>query len=383
MTTKLPINPKLLLWACRRSGIERTNLAKRFKQIETWLSGEASPTFKQLEDFAKATHTPFGYFFLPAPPEEPLPLPDFRTTTKTKERTASPELLNTIYAMQQRQAWLKDFLIEEGSEPLGFVGSARLSDDAEGVAHEMRRLVGLENNLMAQVQTWQGAVSALRRAIENMGVMAVINGVVGNDTHRQLSVDEFRGFALSDPYAPLIFVNGRDAKSAQMFTLAHELAHIWLGKEGISGFESLFPGGEDVEEWCNKAAAEFLIPAKELRLRWNDLKRTKVRFEVLARHFKVSPIVAGRRAVDLKLISRDEFFDFYNEYTERDFLRKPEKGGGDFYNTQNTRVGEFFVMRVYNAAMEGRIGFQTAYDLTGLKDGTFQRYVKQVTGEQS
>lgn len=138
MTTKLPINPKLLLWACRRYGIERTNLAKRFKQIETWLSGEASPTFKQLEDFAKATHTPFGYFFLPAPPEKPLLLPDFRTTTKTKGRTASPELLDTIYAMHQRQAWLKDFLIEEGSEPLGFVGSARLSDDAEGVAHEMR-----------------------------------------------------------------------------------------------------------------------------------------------------------------------------------------------------------------------------------------------------
>lgn len=147
--------------------------------------------------------------------------------------------------------------------------------------------------------------------------MAVINGVVGNDTRRQLSVDEFRGFALSDPYAPLIFVNGRDAKSAQMFTLAHELAHIWLGREGISGFETLFPGGEDVEEWCNKAAAEFLIPAKELRLKWNELKRTEDRFEVLARHFKVSPIVAGRRAVDLKLISRDEFFFLQSVHRER------------------------------------------------------------------
>jgi len=382
MTPKLPITPNLLLWACRRSGMAKSILAKRFKQLESWLSGESSPTFKQLEAFAKATHTPFGYFFLPAPPDEPLPLPDFRTTTKTKQRTVSPELLDTIYAMQQRQAWLKEFLIEEGSEPLSFVGSARLSDDAEGVAHEMRRFVGLENGLMAQVHTWQGAVSALRRAIENIGVMAVINGVVGNDTHRQLSVDEFRGFALSDPYAPLIFVNGKDAKSAQIFTLAHELAHIWLGKEGVSGFENLSPGGEDVEEWCNLAAAEFLIPAQELRLRWNELKRVSERFEVLARHFKVSPIVASRRALDLKLIGRDEFFDFYKEYTERDFSRKPEKGGGDFYNTQNTRVGEFFVMRVYNAAMEGRIGFETAYGLTGLKDGTFQRYVKQVRGEQ-
>lgn len=132
----------------------------------------------------------------------------------------------------------------------------------------MRRALGLDGGWAADVRTWQDAVSELRRKIERLGVMAVINGVVGNNTHRQLSVEEFRGFALTDPYAPLIFVNGADAKSAQMFTLAHELAHVWLGTEGLSGFPALLPGGSDVEDWCNSAAADLLVPAAELMARW-------------------------------------------------------------------------------------------------------------------
>ena len=104
-------------------------------------------------------------------------------------------------------------------------------------------------------------------------------------------MEEFRGFALADRYAPLIFVNGADAKSAQMFTLAHELAHIWLGEEGLSGFKFILPGGTDVEEWCNRAAAEFLAPAREFRTRWEETKRAADPYEALARAFKVSPVL--------------------------------------------------------------------------------------------
>ena len=124
-----------------------------------------------------------------------------------------------------------------------------------------------------EIPSWQVAVSELRREIEQLGVMAVINGVVGNNTSRRLSVEEFRGFALTDPYAPLIFVNGADAKSAQMFTLAHELAHVWLGSAGVSGFDGLYPGGTEMEDWCNRTAAEFLSPAQEVRARWAEVRR--------------------------------------------------------------------------------------------------------------
>jgi len=375
---RVPVRPEVLRWACERAGFEPEELAQRVPQLPAWMVGEKQPTLKQLEKLAKITRTPIGYLFLPEAPEERLPIRDFRTVPGIRGRRPSPELLDTLYTMQRRQAWLRETLIENDSEPLAFVGSASLADDPGGVGREMRRATGVAEGWAAGVRTWQQAVSELRRAIEELGVMAVINGVVGNNTHRPLDVEEFRGFALSDSHAPLIFVNGADAKSAQMFTLAHELAHVWLGAEGLSGFEGLFPGGSDVEDWCDRAAAEFLVPAQEIRARWPAARREASPFETLARAFKVSPIVAGRRAVDLRLVDREAFFDFYNEYVSREHKKKTVAGGGDFYNNQNTRVGELLATHVLWAAMEGRIGFKEAYELTGLRGGTFQKYAKRL-----
>ncbi|HXG60428.1 MAG TPA: XRE family transcriptional regulator [Planctomycetota bacterium] len=376
--TRVAVQPKMIRWARERADLTVEDLSKKFPKLAAWERGEAQPTFKQIEAFSKATYVPFGYLFLPEPPEEPLPIPDFRTVSGKGVRRPSPDLLDTIYAMQRRQSWLRETLVETEAEPLEFVGSARLADDPEAIGREMRRIVGLDDGWAAEVRTWHEAVSELRRAMERLGVMAVINGVVGNNTHRPLNVGEFRGFALSDSHAPLVFVNGADAKSAQMFTLAHELAHLWVGKEGLSGFKGLFPGGTDVEDWCNRAAAEFLVPERDLRARWSSVKRAASPFEVLAREFKVSPIVAARRALDLRLIGRDAFFDFYDSYVTRERKRAGESGGGDFYNNQNTRVGERFARHVFRAALEGRIGFKEAYELTGLHGGAFQEYARRL-----
>ncbi|MCY3594956.1 MAG: ImmA/IrrE family metallo-endopeptidase [Bacteroidetes bacterium] len=385
--TRVPVPPEMLRWACERAGYDVDNLKPDFpkplkKVVLAWIRHERQPTFKQLEKLAKATHTPFGYLFLPEPPEERLPVPDYRSVTSSERGRPSPNLLDTLHTMRRRQEWLRETLVESEMEPLSFVGSARLVDEPDTVGREMRRALGLDGGWAAGVSTWETAVSELRKMIESLGVMAVINGVVGNNTHRKLNVREFQGFALTDPYAPLIFVNGADFKSAQMFTLAHELAHIWLGKEGLSGFEALSPDGSDVEKWCNAAAAELLVPAGELRMQWREVERKTDRFEMLARIFKVSPIVASRRALDLNLVDRNTFFEFYNRYTnkerdkERERSKKPRRG--DFYNNQNTRVGKFFTVRVLRAALEGRIGFKEAYDLTGLRGGTFQRYAERL-----
>lgn len=376
---RVDVPPIMLRWACERAGYQPEYLAGRIPQLSAWMRREKQPTLKQLERLAKVTHTPVGYLLLPEPPEEPLPVTDFRTLPAGSERTRpSPDLLDTLYTMQRRQAWLRESLIESGAEPVAFAGSAHLDDDPEGVGREMRRGLGLSDGWGAEVRTWQDAVRELRRAVEQLGVMAVINGVVGNNTHRPLNVKEFRGFALTDLHAPLIFVNGADAKSAQMFTLAHELAHIWLGSEGLSGFEGLFPGGTDVEDWCNRAAAELLVPAEEFTARWGEARREPGRFEVLARDFKVSPIVAARRALDLRFVDRETFYTFYEDYVSREHGKGTKSTGGDFYNNQNTRVGELFATQVVRAALEGRIGFKEAYDLTGLRGGTFQKYASRL-----
>jgi Zn-dependent peptidase ImmA (M78 family) len=376
---RVTVKPEMFRWARERAGFEPGALANRFPRLDAWERGEAQPTLKQLESFAKTTRTPFGFLFLPEPPEERLPIPDFRTVTHGPLRP-SPELLDTIYAMQRRQDWLREDRLECEAEPLEFIGSARLGDDPAAVGQEMRRIVGVGDGWAATVSTWEEAVSELRRRIEQLGVMAVVNGVVGNNTHRKLDVGEFRGFALTDLYAPVIFINGADAKSAQMFTLAHELAHVWLGPEGegLSGFEGLFPGDGRVETFCDQAAAEFLVPARELKELWRGVKDASEPFVQMARRFKVSPIVIGRRAMDLRLVDRKTFFEFYESYTTRERRRAKRDGGGDFYNNQNTRVGARFATTVIHAAMEGRLSFKEAYDLTGLRGGAFQEYARRL-----
>ena len=375
---RVPVPPEMLRWACERAGHDVAHVAERVPQLWAWVRRERQPTLKQLERLAKITHTPLGYLFLREPPEERLPVPDYRTVSGSAAAKPSPDLLDTLYTMQRRQAWLRESLVEREVEPLPFAGSARLGDEPDAVGREMRRALTLDEGWAAGVRTWEDAVGELRRAIEHLGVMAVINGVVGNNTHRRLRVAEFRGFALTDPYAPLIFVNGADAKSAQMFTLAHELAHIWLGTAGVSGFDTLLPGGTEVEDWCNRAAAELLAPAQEVRARWIEVKRLPNLFDSLARAFKVSPVVAARRALDLNLIDRSSFFDFYERYVKRERRRGAKATGGDFFNNQNTRVGELFATQVLHAAMEGRIGFKEAYDLTELRGGTFQKYARRL-----
>ncbi|MGB3975556.1 MAG: XRE family transcriptional regulator [bacterium] len=372
------VKPELIRWARERSGQNPDYLGKRFKKLAAWEQGESYPTLKQLEEYAKATHVPLGYFFLPEPPIERLPIADLRTVGNQWIGRPSPDLLDTFYTMQRRQDWLREEIIAYEAEPLDFVGGATLNDSPQGVGREMRRIIGFEEGWAATVNTWQEAVNELRFAIEKIGVMVFVNGVVGNNTKRILNVEEFRGFALCDEYAPLIFVNGADSKSAQMFTLAHELAHIWLGESGLSDLELITRPTLEIEKWCNHAAAEFLVPEKELSKCWPHVKHDDRPFETLARHFKVSPLVAGRRAMELRLVSRDMFFDFYSDYVERDRKQRTGSRGGNFYKTQRIRLGEQFPLAVFHAAKEGRIGFKEAYDLTGLYGGTFQEYADQL-----
>lgn len=377
---RIAVSPEVLRWARKRAGLSLAALQGKLPKLAEWEAETSQPTMKQLEDFAKRTQTPFGFLFLPEPPEMPLPFTDFRRVKNRRRQGVSPELMDTIHLMRRRQAWLREEQIEADVAPLGFVGSARLGDDPVAMGRDMRRVLGLDDGWTGLASNWTVAVGKLRSAIEGLGIMAVVNGIVGNNTRRKLDVDEFRGFALSDPYAPLIFVNGVDAKSAQMFTLAHELAHLWLGDvgEGLSGFQGLQPDGDAVERFCDKAAAEFLVPAMELRGAWQGAD-TDAAFEDLARCFKVSPVVIGRRAMDLALVEPERFFSFYRDYTQREYEQgQTRKSGGDFYNNQHTRVGRLFASQVIRAAKEGRISFKEAYDLTGLNGGAFQKYARKL-----
>jgi Zn-dependent peptidase ImmA (M78 family) len=219
----------------------------------------------------------------------------------------------------------------------------------------------------------------LREKIEQSGVLIFINGVVGNNTHRKLEPLEFRGFALCDDFAPLIFINGADSKSAQMFTIAHEFAHLLCGKNGVSNIGTGdFPSMDD-EKVCNAVAAEFLVPAEQIRTLWSRIGRSADSYQQIARQFKVSPIVAARRCLDLQLIDRKSFFEFYDNYIHQEQNGdKKKKSGGDFWKTQNVRIGFRFGSAVVIAAKEGKLSFRDAYRLTGLSGSKFSQYSNSI-----
>lgn len=379
--TRVQVKTELLRWALDRAHAAE-DIQRKFPKLSEWLAGGAHPTLRQLEDFSRATRTPFGYFFLSGPPVEKLPIPFFRTLTDEAAQRPSPDLLEVIQIMQQRQAWMRDYLIERGAEPLPFVKSKRLSESSElseRVAEEMRRTLGLDTAWAENQPTWTAALRQLQRNAEDAGIIVVANGIVGNNTHRPLDPEEFRGFVLVDEYAPLVFINASDSKAAQMFTLAHELAHIWLGSSAAFDLRDLQPATDNLEQECNRIAAEFLVPAVEFRSIWSKVKSQPDCFQLLARRFKVSEIVAARRALDLSLITKQEFFNFYNIHKKQQRQSPQGQEGGNFYATQTLRLGRRFAETVIHAVLEGSLLYREAYRLTGLHGRTFDRFMKHLS----
>ncbi|MBN1235996.1 MAG: ImmA/IrrE family metallo-endopeptidase [Methanotrichaceae archaeon] len=371
---RISVSEPVLSWALERSS-RRSSIEKRFPKLAEWLSGSSKPTLHQLEALARATSTPLGYFFLPEPPKELLSIPHFRTLVSERPCQPSPDLLETVQLMERRQAWMREHLIEQGHEPLDFVHSAQLTIGPGQLADEMRRMLGLAKGWAANQRRWTDALRHLQSRIEGAGILLAVSGIVGNNTHRKLDPAEFRGFVLVDEYAPLVFVNGADGKAAQMFTLAHELAHIWFGSSAAFDLRELQPADDETEKACNRVAAEFLVPASQLFDFWPSVSQEPERFQATARHFKVSKLVVTRRAMDLGLITKREFRDFYQDYQEKERRASAQsQGGGDFYATQNLRIGRRFAEVVVRAAREGKLLYRDAYQLTGLYGKTFEQY---------
>jgi Zn-dependent peptidase ImmA (M78 family)/transcriptional regulator with XRE-family HTH domain len=304
---RVAINQGLLQWARERAGLTLDDLRPRFPKLDRWERGEENPTLKQVERFAKATYAPIGYLFLPEPPVEHLPLPDLRTIRNERIDRPSPDLLEMVYVCQQRQAWYHDYARSSGLETRPFVGSVALGDPIENVAEQMRQALGFDLDARRESPTWTDALRQFIGQADAMGVLVMCSGVVMNNNRRRLDPDEFRGFAMVDTLAPLVFINGADTKAAQMFTLGHELAHIWLG-------QSAGPENEpdnDVEIWCNRVAAELLVPLHILRA---ELRDAPLDAEVsrLTRRFKVSSLVILRRLLDVGRLSRAEMREAYD-----------------------------------------------------------------------
>jgi len=370
---RVTVKPELLRWACDRSGRSVADLSGRFPKLALWETGEAKPTLKQLEDFAKATYVPIGYLFLPEPPEETIPIPDLRTIGLEEVAHPSPDLLDTLYVCQQRQAWYREFARSTGGQPLRFVGSADRGASVQKTGEAMRRALGFGLEARRQCPTSTEALRYVIDQADERGVLVMCSSVVGNNNTRKLDVEEFRGFALADAYAPLVFINGADTKAAQMFTLAHELAHIWLGESALSDVGPATVPTPDIEIWCNRVAAELLVPLEVIR-RESPREEPLQAIQDLARRFKVSTLVIIRRIFDAKRIDWGTFQRAYA--VERARLRAlPRGSGGNFYLTQAARVGTRFARALVGSTLEGHTLYRDAFQMLGIKkEQTFREF---------
>lgn len=372
-TTRVDINKNLIEWAIIRAGHEVQDYLQANPKVNDWLTGDKKPTVKQLEDFSRKVHVPFGYLFLKEPPDEKLSFPFFRTG-RGATTEVSLNVYDAIQLVQKRKDWLSEFLREEGYEPLEFVGKFNINTSPRIIVNDIRKTLKLNANWAGNHDTWKRALDFLAIQIEEIGVVINFSGIVGNNTRRNIDVNECRGFVLVDDYAPFMFINSADAKAAQMFTIIHELAHIWLGQSAGFDIQNLIPSDDPVEILCDKVAAEFLVPQDYFLRMWREEKD----FQKLNRIFKVSPIVVARRALDLELISKDDFFTFYNKYLNKiNNLNLNRGGGGNFYATAKKRISLMFAGYINNAVKEQKLMYRDAYKLTGLKGDTYANFIKE------
>ena len=366
MTLRVDVKPELFRWARERAGIEPETLVKRFPRYRKWESGDAQPTFKQLEQLAKVTHAPIGSFFLSQPLEETVPIPDLRTVDNRFVSRPSVDLLDTVYLCQQRQDWYREYARMEGEDLRPFIGAATQASDVESTASRMTAALGFDLDERRTLATWTDALRRFIEQVDSLGVLVMVNGVVGNNTRRKLDPEEFRGFALADDLAPLIFINGADTKAAQVFTLAHELAHLWLGESALSDVEPVSVPSHAVENWCNRVAAELLVPRAALREAYREWEDLPSQLSRLSRHFKVSSLVVLRRISDIGAIDRGEFDLAYRGELDR-ILSMARPGGGNFHPTLKMRVGPRFGRALVASTLAGRTSFSESFRLLGIR----------------
>lgn len=381
MPVRVDVSPDVLGWALDRARDPDTITAST-PNVLKWISGETRPTVKQLAEFAARTGTPFGYLLLPRPPDLALPVQDFREGFDGRPLgDPSPELLAVVHQSIRRQDWYREYAVENGLPEVDVVGSAEGASPVEAAA-DMRQALGYE--VARRRGDWSEQRRHLLRAFEDLGGLTVATSMVGNNTSRLLDADEFRGFSLVDPLAPLVFVNTGQTLNGQIFTLAHEFAHVWRGVGGVSLEDVRWRPRSPVERWCNDVAAEFLVPAADLRARYDDVRDLELedQLERLARTYRCGTLVVLQAINRNGLRHFDDYAQTYDAEVERLTRIAADRGGGgngDFWKGQPSRIGERFSRALIGDALGGRTTLGEAVRLLSLGSlKNFNRYARQL-----
>ncbi len=373
------ISAEVLEWAMARVSVNIEELATASGTsstvVEAWLSGSRRPSFRQAQLAASRLRIPFGFLFLTAPPPDSLPIPDFRRVNGEAISIISADLHDVVLDVLRKQAWLSEFLRESRAEPVRYVAKRSGSNHMDDIATDIRVALRLGSPSYQRPTSVDGVLREMVQRVESLRINVLRSGIVGQNTHRPLDVGEFRGFCLSDEFAPFIFINSADAQVAQVFTLLHELAHIWRGDSGVSG--GVDQSSLSIETLCNRVAAEVLVPSYEFDAVWNgDLSATEG-VRTASRHFRISRYVIAIKAFESRRISREELDELLDEY-EREGRRGTSSPGGDYYRTLIARNGRSFTERVIGAVGRQDVLIREAASLLDAKPGQLDRIGREL-----
>ena len=378
------VKPEIISWVLQ--SIQFENVASSvIELLNKWQSGEKTPTFNQVEDISKKTNIPFGYFFLDKPPVEECPIVDYRTVNSISIPEPSRNLIDTLDLMTDIQNWMTDYVIDNGQDEIDYVGSASVNDNVAEIVNSIRNALDLDKEWYVNSSGAADSFKILKTKLDALGVLVMMNGIVGNNTRRKLNVEEFRAFTLVNKYAPLIFINTCDSETGKLFSLLHETAHIWLGVDSF--YNDQISSGSDesnTEQVCNAVAAELLVPKDIFIAQWRiSAGNNMEKLNILSKYFKCSRYVIARKALDTGKISKKVYGELVAALTKqyKDWKDKQSKGsGGDYYRTLGSKLDHRLVFALASSASEGRTQYTEVYRLTNTNRKTFSKLLSDIGG---
>lgn len=384
------INPEILSWARDSAGLTIDAAAEKLglkeakgltpvERLSLLEDGEASPTRAQLVKMATAYRRPLLTFYLANPPVRADRGEDFRTLpdgAHISENALVDALLRNVKA---RQSMIKATLVEEGEEhPIATIGSMKIADGVKSVATSIEDTLQFRLDIYRQ-QTADNAFTYLRTATEKIGVFVLLMGNLGSH-HTAVSLQLFRGFAIADEVAPVVVINDQDARTAWSFTLLHELAHLWLGKSGVSGAS---PEAK-IEKFCNDVASEILLPAEDLA--WFE-NRSSSKDDLVA---DISEFATTRNVshsmvayklfradhidhetwISVSNLFRNQWIRNRNETRERS---RDAEGGPNYYVVKRHKIGSSLIKFTQRMLADGAITTSKAGKILDIKPQNVHR----------
>ncbi|HIQ99614.1 MAG TPA: ImmA/IrrE family metallo-endopeptidase [Candidatus Scybalocola faecavium] len=376
------ISPEIITWALSQTSKEKLG-EKLMNNITKWLNGTKTPTFNQIEDFSRKANIPLGYFFLQTPPVEKLDLLEYRTIDSIQLANPSRNLIDTVHEMENIQDWMKAYRQDLGFDRLSVVGCMSGVKDVNRIVDRIRHDLDISKTWFETTKDSRDAFGYIRKQLEECGVVVMMSGIAGKNTHRALDINEFRAFTMVDDWAPLIFINAADSNGAKLFSLLHELTHIWLGKSDLfNDRQGRSKDVSDIEIICNAVAGELLVPKDVFLENWNERKTDiYIRIAELARTFRCGEIVIARKAMDCKKIDGKIYDQVVQTAIENynQVKKNKDASGGNYYNTIGSRLDGCFVRALCESINMGRTTYTEAYHLTNTNRKTL---ANQTPGSQ-